>query len=289
MPRRSKLAILCGAVILAAAGVLSFVLAIHGERLARLHFRLWRAVSSESHGGRYVEINGVKLYYETFGHGLPAVVVLHGGLGSIVDMHNQIRALAERRTVVAIDSRGHGRSSDGAAPLSYGLMADDTFKLLKPLGLEPVDIVGFSDGGIIGLDLAMHHPALIRRLVAIGANFNPDGLVDSQAPDTLSGSHIPAPAQKEELNTLRHKVTTMWHTEPNYTLHDLAMIKAPTLIIAGERDVVRRQHTDALANAIPGARKVIIKDSTHEVLVEKPGSVDELILDFLDGPTLLPR
>jgi pimeloyl-ACP methyl ester carboxylesterase len=81
----------------------------------------------------------------------------------------------------------------------------------------------------------------------------------------------------------------MWHTEPHYTLHDLAMIKAPTLIIAGERDVVRRQHTDALANAIPGARKVIIKDSTHEVLIEKPGSVDELILDFLDGPTLLPR
>jgi pimeloyl-ACP methyl ester carboxylesterase len=289
MPRRSKLAILCGAVVVAAASVLSFVLAIHSDGLGRLHFRLWRAVSTTSHGGCYVEINGVKLHYETFGDGLPAVVVLHGGLGSIVDMHNQIRALAERRMVVAIDSRGHGRSSDGALPLSYGLMADDTFKLLESLGLRTVDIVGWSDGGIIGLDLAMHHPELVRRLVAIGANFNPDGLVDGQAPDTLAGPIVTTPAQNEGLNTLQRKVTTMWHTGPNYTVQDLATIRAPTLIIAGERDVVRRQHTDALANAVPGAREVIIADSTHDVPIEKPNFVDLLLLDFLNEPAPLPR
>jgi alpha-beta hydrolase superfamily lysophospholipase len=133
MPRRSTLAILCGAVIVAAASLPSFVLAIHGNTLGRLHFRLWRAISGESNGGRYVEINGVKLYFETFGRGLPAVVVLHGGMGSIVDMRNQIRALAGRRMVIAVDSRGHGRSTDGPLPLSYGLMADDTFKLLEAL------------------------------------------------------------------------------------------------------------------------------------------------------------
>jgi pimeloyl-ACP methyl ester carboxylesterase len=285
----SKLAILCGAFAVAAAIALSFALAIHSDRLGRLNFRLWRAVSSASHGSRYVEINDVKLHYETFGHGLPAVVVLHGGLGSIVDMHNQIRACAERRMVVAIDSRGHGGSSDGALPLSYGLMADDTFKLLESLGLRSVDIVGWSDGAIIGLDLAMHHPELIRHLVAIGANFSPDGLIDGQTPGTIDGPHVATPTKGEELNTLQRKVTTMWHNEPNYTVQDLATIKAPTLIIAGERDVVRRQHTDALANAIPGAREVIIAGSTHEVPVEKPDFVDVLILDFLNGSAPLPR
>jgi pimeloyl-ACP methyl ester carboxylesterase len=274
MPRRSKLVISCGAVIAVAASLLSLVLAIQGDRLGRLNFRLWRAVSSESHGGRYADINGVRLYYETFGQGLPAVVVLHGGLGSMVDMHNQIRALAETRMVVAIDSRGHGRSSDGAFPLSYGLMADDTLKLLESLGLRTVDIVGWSDGGIIGLDLAMHHQELVGHLVAIGANFNPNGLIDDQAPA----------AKKQELNTLQRKVTSMWRTEPRYTLQDLATIKAPTLIVAGERDVVRRQHTDALANAIPGAREVIIDGGTHNVPIEKPDLVDVLIIDFLDGP-----
>jgi pimeloyl-ACP methyl ester carboxylesterase len=273
----------------AAASVLSFVLAIHGDRLGRLNFRLWRAVSSESHGGRYLEINGVQLYSETYGHGLPAVAVLHGGLGSIVDMHNQIRALADKRLVIAIDSRGHGRSSDGALPLSYGLMADDTSKLLERLGLGTVDIVGWSDGGIIGLDLAMHHPERVRRLVAIGANFDPNGLVDSQAPDTRSGSSASTPAKGDGLDTLRRKVTTMWRTEPHYAVQDLAMIEAPTLVIAGERDVVRREHTDALAKAIPGAREVIVEDSTHDVPIEKPDFVDALILDFLDGPAHLPR
>jgi pimeloyl-ACP methyl ester carboxylesterase len=134
----------------------------------------------------------------------------------------------------------------------------------------------------------MHHPELIRRLVAIGANFNPAGLIDSQASDTLSRAHV-TPAQKEELNTLRRKVTTMWRTEPRYTVHDLATIKAPTLIVAGERDVVRREHTDALAKAIPGAREVIIEDGTHEVPIKQPDLVDALILDFLDGSTASPR
>lgn len=278
MPRGSKLAILCGAVFVASTSALSLGLAIQGDRIGRLNFRIWRAVSRESHGGHYVENNGVKLYYETYGQGLPAVVVLHGGLGSIVSMHNQIRALAARRTVIAVDSRGHGRSTDGAGPLTYGLMADDTFKLLEPLGLGAVDIVGWSDGGIIGLDLAMHHPELVHRLVAIGANFSPDGIIDSTPP-----------ARKDELTPLQRKVIAMWRTEPHYTVQDLAMIKAPTLIIAGERDVVKRQHTGAMAKAIPGAREVIIEDGTHEVLVEKPDRVDALILDFLDGRAPLSK
>ncbi len=288
MPRRLKLTILCSAVMVAAACALSFILDVDSDTLGRLEFQLWKAVSSESHGGHDVAINGVKIHYETFGHGLPAVVVLHGGLGSLVDMRNQIRSLAETRMVIAIDSRGQGRSSDGPLPLSYGLMADDTFKLLEPLGLKKVDIVGWSDGGIIGLDLAMHHPELIRRLVAIGANFNPNGLAESHLPATISGSHVTTPA-KEEADTIDRKIKTMWRTEPRYTSQDLAMIKAPTLIIAGERDIVKRQHTDALANSIPGAREAIIAGGTHLVPIEKPDLVDVLILDFLNGPTLLPK
>jgi pimeloyl-ACP methyl ester carboxylesterase len=140
-----------------------------------LVFTVWRAVSSEAHGGQYANINGVRIWYETYGSG-PPVLVLHGGTGSLEDMHKQIRALAATRFVVALDSRGHGRSTDSDAPLSYTLMADDMLRLLDHLNIRQTDIVGWSDGGIIGLDLAMHHPERVGRLVAIGANYDVDGL-----------------------------------------------------------------------------------------------------------------
>jgi pimeloyl-ACP methyl ester carboxylesterase len=155
-----------------------------------LVFTVWRAISSQAHGGQYVNINGVRIWYETYGSGTP-VLVLHGGTGSLEDMHKQIRALAATRFVVAVDSRGHGRSTDSDAPLSYALMANDMLKLLDQMNIRQTDIVGWSDGGIIGLDLAMHHPERVARLVAIGANYDVDGL--QEKPD-LNGPERTHPA-----------------------------------------------------------------------------------------------
>jgi pimeloyl-ACP methyl ester carboxylesterase len=252
-----------------------------------LVFTVWRAISSQAHGGQYVNINGVRIWYETYGSGTP-VLVLHGGSGSLEDMHKQIRALAATRFVVAVDSRGHGRSTDSDAPLSYALMANDMLKLLDQMNIRQTDIVGWSDGGIIGLDLAMHHPERVARLVAIGANYDVDGL--QEKPD-LNGPIPPVPGfyarnapNPAHWPDLYRKVVTMWATQPHYTIADLAKIKAPVLVIAGEFDVIKRGHTDQLAQAIPSAQEVIIPGGTHDVVSDQAAAVNVRILAFLDRP-----
>jgi pimeloyl-ACP methyl ester carboxylesterase len=244
---------------------------------------VWKSVSGRAHGGQYVNVNDVRIYYETYGSGGP-VLVLHGGLGSIADMRYQIRALAAKRFVIAVDSRGHGRSTDSDAPFSYRLMADDMLKLLDEMRIDRVDLVGWSDGGIIGLDLAMHHPERIRRLVVIGANYDVDGLRSKP----VLGEEIPAPPRSTEdpahWPALYRKAMTMWQSQPRYSLDDLGAIKAPTLVIAGEFDLIKRGHTEMLAKDIPRGREDIIEGGTHFVLSEKPDIVNSHILTFLDEP-----
>jgi pimeloyl-ACP methyl ester carboxylesterase len=253
----------------------------------RFAFTVWRAVSSEANGGQYANINGVRIWYETFGSGRP-VLVLHGGIGSLEDMHGQIRALAATQLVVAVDSRSHGRSTGSAAPLSYALMADDMLKLLDKLNIRQTDIVGWSDGGIIGLDLAMHHPDRVRRLVAIGANYDVDGL--NEKPDVNApvppvpgfyARNAPDPSYWPELY---REVVTMWATQPHYTIAELGNIKAPVLVMAGEFDVIKRSHTDQLAHAIPDAEEVIIPGASHDVASTNPDAVNSRILAFLGEP-----
>ncbi len=249
----------------------------------RLGFYVWKLLSGKAHGGQYITANNIRIYFETYGSGDP-VLVLHGGLGCIEGMQHQIRALAGRHFVIAADSRGHGRSADNGEPLSYKLMADDMVGLLDALKMQRTDVVGWSDGGIIALDLAMHYPERVRKIVAIGANYDVAGLVD---PPAAAESPPPPGTCQDGQNaaqrlSIYRKVIKLWQTEPRYSLDDLAKIKAPTLIIAGEFDVVRRTHTDELAKAIAGAKEQIILGGTHLVIREKPSIVNARILNFLD-------
>jgi len=250
-------------------------------------FYLWKDLSGKTHGGQHISVGDASIYCETFGAG-PPVLVLHDGVGYTEDMSFQIRALAKSHFVIAVDSRGHGRSTGANRPLSYSLMSDDMVKVLDSLKINRVDVVGWSDGGIIGLDLAMRYPERIRRLVAISANYNPDGL--GYTPSVGEVPHIalryrliaPDPAQWP---ALYRNVVTMWRTQPQYTLTDLSHIKAPTLIMAGENDLIKREHTDQLAKAIPGSQECIIAGATHSVPIEKPEIIDSKILNFLDAPS----
>lgn len=248
-------------------------------------FYVWEALSSTAHGGRYTDINGVRIYYKTYGAGRP-VLVLHGGNGFIEEMHYQIQALAASRFVVAPDSRAQGRSTDSSEPLSYALMADDMLKLLDMLKIQRTDVVGWSDGGIIGLDLAMHHPERVRRLVTIGANYDVDGLTYKPVFD---GKIPPAPGfyrrnapDPAHWPVAYRKVMEMQATEPHYSLEDLHKIRAPTLVMAGQTDAVKREHTDQLAEAIPNGQENIIEGGTHALPLEKPEIVDAHILKFLE-------
>jgi pimeloyl-ACP methyl ester carboxylesterase len=215
--------------------------------------------------------------------------VLHGGLGSIEGMAYQIMKLAASHLVVAADTRGHGRSTPSSAPMSYTLIADDMLKLLDRLRIPRADVVGWSDGGIVALDLAIHHPDHVRRLVAISANFDTDGLVGNTSSEVLPSEIPSAPLRYKLLApdptqwpVLYRNVVTMWRTQPHYTLEELSHIKAPALIMAGQFDVIKREHTDQLAKSIPGSKEIIVKGSTHAVLYEKPSEVNDHIVRFLE-------
>jgi pimeloyl-ACP methyl ester carboxylesterase len=157
---------------------------------------------------------------------------LHGGLGSIEGMSYQIRALARSHFVVAADSRGNGRSTDSDEPLSYSLMSDDMAKLLDRLHLGQVNVVGWSDGGIVGLDLALRHSEHVRKLVAISANYDVNGVPENAnfGPET---PRMPLRYRLLARDTAHwpvfyRKVVTLWQTQPHYTLNELGQIKAPT-------------------------------------------------------------
>ena len=253
-------------------------------------FCVWRVTSGQLRDKCHAEINGVRIYYETYGDG-PPVLVLHGAGAFLESMHYHITGLAPDHTVIAVDSRAQGRSTDSDVPITYGLMADDMIKLLDSIHLEKVDVVGWSDGGIIGLDMAMNHPDRVRRLVVIGANYDVDGidpkvLADPEAlgaDDAELVYDLIAP-DPSHFQVVLNKLTTMLHTEPHYTVAQLGRILSPTLVVAGENDVILSDHTATLAAAIPGAKKVIVPGASHMGPLEEPDLYNNLVLEFLDAP-----
>lgn len=275
-------------VFISAAGLAAMlcaaIYASNGPVHRWIAFYGWKLVAGKAHGGHYFSAGKISIYYETYGAG-PPVLVLHGGLGSIEGMSYQIRALSRSHFVVAADSRGNGRSTDSDEPLSYSLMSDDMAKLLDHLQVDPVDVVGWSDGGIVGLDLALRHSEHVKRLVAISANYDVNGISEN----SNFGSEIPRTPLRYRLlardpahwPALYRKVVTMWQTQPHYTLNDLGRIKAPTLIMEGEFDIVKREHAAQLTKAIPGSQEVIVEGATHTVPNDKPEIVNNHILKFL--------
>lgn len=125
-------------------------------------------------------VNGVNIWYATFGEGEP-VILIHGGLANSNYWGEQVRALQARYRVIVMDSRGHGRSSRDATPYGYDLMASDVLALMDYLKIPKAAIVGWSDGAIIGLDIAMTHPERLTKLFAFAANSDPSGVADISA------------------------------------------------------------------------------------------------------------
>lgn len=251
-------------------------------------FFVWKFFSGQFHGGHYAEVNGIRLYYEAYGEG-PPVLVMHGGTAFIETMHYQIQALAKNHRVIAPDSRGHGRSSDSTAALSYRQMAEDMRELLSQLEINKVDIVGWSDGGNIGLFIARENPTLVNHLVTIGANYHFQGFDNSYsglAPDseTFESSKMvyewlsPEPSHWP---VFFEKVMVMWKTQPTLQAGDLEAIQAKTMNMAGEFDAILAEHTQSMAAAIPGARLEILKGGDHDIAMNMHDRVNALIVDFL--------
>jgi pimeloyl-ACP methyl ester carboxylesterase len=241
--------------------------------------------------GHVLPLRGIKMYYATKGVG-PPILLLHGGAGNGLQFLKQIPAFSRAHRLIVPDCRAQGRTTDRPGPLTYHDMAEDMVALLDHLHVRRVDVMGWSDGGIIGLDLAINHPKLVRHLVTFGANFAPEGLnaddvewdrtatADSFGPQMRAGWRMlnPEPDHYEEA---MNKILEMWRTLPRFTPEELHSIQAKTMICAGDHDVVRPEHTAALARAIPGAILWIVPNASHSAIMEFPDLVNARVLDFL--------
>ncbi len=241
--------------------------------------------------GRYAELNGIRMYFEVRGSG-PVLVLLHGGGGSGEQFGRQVPAFEKRFRLVVPDMCAQGRSTDRPGPLTYHAMAEDVIALMNLLSVKRFDIMGWSDGGDTGLDLAIHHPDRLRRLVTFGANFSPSGLnpADVAWNDTATVAAFgegmregwtrmsPEPDHYE---AAMQKILVMWRTLPRFTAAELHSIQARVLVCAGDHDLIRREHTEALARAIPGAQVWIVAGASHGAMLEKPDEVNARVIDFL--------
>jgi len=241
--------------------------------------------------GETVALNGAEIYYEEYGEGDP-LLLLHGGLGNGDYFVNQIPAIAERFRVIVVDSRGHGRSSFDEKPISYELMASDVLGLMDHLGIDKADLVGWSDGGIIGLEIAIHNPERLNRVVAYGANFDPTGVRLDIGDNAYFNAFIEAASEDYQVNSpaperwdeFLNNIGTMWATEPNYTEEQLRAITTPFLILDGaEEEAIDLNQTKLMALLIPGAELEIMPDTGHFAMFEQPAAFNEIVLEFLEA------
>jgi pimeloyl-ACP methyl ester carboxylesterase len=244
----------------------------------------------------YAPVHGLRLYYEICGKG-PPLLLLHGGLQTIASSFaKQIPVFAETHRVIAVEQMGHGHTADADRELTYRGMAEDTAELLEQLKVTEVDVVGWSDGGIVGLILAAHHPKLVRRLVVSGANIRPDGCtadflahVRALKPEEMKGFDRReydrfSPDGAEHFPVIFRKMRDLWLTAPTAADIDdaqLAEIQAPTLVIAGDHDIIRPEHTLEICQHIPHAELCILPGTSHNTFERRPEWVNPMVLSFL--------
>ena len=246
--------------------------------------------------GRHAEINGAKLWYAEWGNhaASPPVLLLHGGFGSSSYYGKLIPVLvAHGYRVIALDSPGHGRSTRPDGPLTYDLMAGDVIGLLDRLGIAKVAIVGWSDGGITGLDIAMSHPERLAGVFAFGANTDVSGLNEGVEKTPVFGAFLkrtaeeyqrlsPTPDQWIPFSTAVYK---MWDTLPAYTADQLRAIKVPVTIADGEYDeAIKQSHDRYMAATIPGAKLEILQGVSHFAMLQNPTEFNAAVVGFLKTP-----
>jgi len=240
----------------------------------------------------YAAVNGVKIWYATFGpssaRGEP-VILLHGGLANANYWGNQVRALQAHYRVIVMDSRGHGRSTRNAEPYGYDLMAGDVVALMDFLKIPKAAIVGWSDGAILGLDIAMTHPERVSKLFAFAANSDPSGVADIANSPVFNAFIARAEKEYEKLSptpaeykAFLAQITKMWETQPNWTADDLKRIAVPTWIVDADHDeAIKRENTEFMAANIPDAGLLLQPEVSHFSFIQDPDQFTADVLHFL--------
>jgi pimeloyl-ACP methyl ester carboxylesterase len=252
----------------------------------------------------HLPLLGADVYEEVAGDGDP-LLLLHGGFCSLESLRAQADALEAGHRVYAYERPGHGRTPDTEGEYSYDRGVEEAVAYLDAHGLGRVDVLGYSDGAIIGLLLALRHPERVRALVAISANLDPSAFTHSaEAAGAVVLDPIGTPAhasdtgeQKPDVERMHYdrlspdgpehaeavlaKLFRLWTTEPRIDPADLATITARTLIVSGDRDTIRPDHSLLIAASIPGAQLAIVPGATHGLLAERPQLIATIVGEFL--------
>jgi pimeloyl-ACP methyl ester carboxylesterase len=233
--------------------------------------------------GKTFTHDGVKLYYEIYGAGEPLLLV-HGNGGSIADFKAQIDHFRKRYQVIAMDSRDHGRSGDSLDKINYEKMTDDLAALLDHLNTGPVNVLGWSDGGIEGLLLGIRHPAKVKKIAAMAANLNPSEQaiypeLFAAVRSVMDSTPATTPEGKREL-----KVMQMLFDEPHIDANALEAITAPTLVLAADHDAIRDEHTLEIYHHIRNSQLCIFPNATHMIPYDDPARFNAAVERFFREP-----
>jgi pimeloyl-ACP methyl ester carboxylesterase len=268
----------------------------------------WSTLAADSPAtkapGQYANVHGLKMYFEVHGQGAP-LVLLHGGTGWI-DLWPEARDyFAKGYKVIAPEQMGHGHTPDDPKrPLDYHAMAEDTVELLRQQHIDSAFILGWSDGGIVALDIAINHPGLVKKLAASGANIHPvtdpkfvewskhvkaecgpkDKEWEDCWPVKFRDGYLKIAPDPGHFPAFLERIKKMWATQPNMTKGQLAKVTSPALIIAGDHDNIAIRETVEIFESIPSARLWIVPNSTHFVPIERAESFNRTVDEFFKEP-----
>ncbi len=230
----------------------------------------------------YLRSGSANIYYEIFGEeNSEAVILLHGNGESGRSFKNLIPLISDKYKVIAIDSRGHGKSEFGNGQLSLGTMAVDVVNIIEALGLDKVNIVGFSDGANIAMLVSIKNSELVNKVVLIGGNYNFWGLKPSSALMIAIGYYCSKwGGIVDSRNRFNKEYFSLMFKEPNLKRDALKYIKAPALVINGDRDMIKLSHAKAIADTIPKGQLKIVKGD-HFWVYRNPQEAAKVIKEFL--------
>lgn len=233
---------------------------------------------NNSEVGKYAAVNGIEVYYEIYGEGEP-LLLIHGNGGSIGGHRQKIEFFKSDYKVIAMDSRGHGKTKDIGDSLTYENMTQDINAVLDQLKIDSCYIWGQSDGGIIGLKLAIDYPDKVKKLAIFGANLRPEpNVVYSDIENWLND------ALAKVADDYKKRLLWLLKYQPQIQTDDLTKISAPVLIMTGDRDVIRLEHSIEIFSNIKESNLFVMPGATHFGSYEKPELFFKVLDDFFTKP-----
>jgi pimeloyl-ACP methyl ester carboxylesterase len=250
--------------------------------------------------GAHAVVNGLPLYYEIHGQGRP-LVLLPGGILTIgLTFGPIIGPLAKDHQVIGVEPQGHGHTPDIDREMSVDQLADDVAALLRLLEIDRADICGFSLGGMIALDLAIRHPAVVGNLVLVSVPYRGDGFYPETRPDQVDSSgsmRLPTEAERDAWEAeyrrvapdpdhylaLQERVGALVGAFDGWSAGQMRSIGARTLILAGDTDFVRLEHAIEMFQLIPDAQLAVLPDCLHMDMTRRPDQVLAIVGPFLDA------